>query len=137
MTEILESNVRPILTPNAASAPFFDGAAAGRLMLRRCRACGTWHAPQALFCMECLSAEIEWTPASGRGRVHSFTIIHRGQIEGLETPYNVAIVETEEGPRIVSQLLGIAPDRIVVGMSVSAVFRRLSSGMVLPYFAAE
>lgn len=134
MDKMNTSEVEAIIQPDEASAPFFDGAANGRYMLLRCKACGEWHAPQAVMCMECASPDLEWQEASGKGKLHSFVIVHRAQIPGIEAPYNLSVVETDEGPRVVSRIVGIDNNQIEVGMALNVTFGKLTNGMSLPYF---
>jgi uncharacterized OB-fold protein len=91
----------PQTTPE--SRPFWDGCRDGVLMLHWCRRCGTAFFPPSLYCPRCVSDDVEWRVASGRGRLHTYVIAHRAA-PGFEdeAPYAIAIVELDEGP----QLLG-------------------------------
>jgi uncharacterized OB-fold protein len=111
---------KPIPEPDDASRPFFEGALLGRLMLMRCDDCGTLRLPSRMHCDVCLSANTSWTEASGRGTVRSFCIMHQRYHAAFEPeiPYNIAVVELEEGPRIVTNLRGIDNHDIRVGMPV-------------------
>lgn len=123
----------PAPEPDEASRPFFDGAAEGRLMLMRCRSCSTWRLPARQHCDVCLSDDYEWLPASGRGTVRTFGIMHQRYHPAFEVPYNVTIVELEEGPRLPTNLLEVENDAIRVGMPVEVVFRRYED-VTLPRF---
>lgn len=111
---------KPIPEPDEASQPFFDGALQGRLMLMRCKRCGVARLPSRLHCDECLSDEFEWFEASGRGKVRTFGVMHQRYHPGFadEIPYNVAVVELEEGPRLPTNIVGVANEEIRVGMDV-------------------
>ena len=98
MTEI--SIPRPLPEADETSSPFFEGAMGGRLMLMRCTDCATWRLPSRQHCDQCLSPNFTWEQASGRGTVRTFGIMHQRYHPGFQNPYNVTIVELEEGPRL-------------------------------------
>lgn len=129
-----ESTVpRPLPEADDASKPFFDGAMAGRLMLMKCSDCGTVRLPSRQHCDRCLSPESTWIEASGRGTVRTFGVMHQRYHPGFELPYNVTIVELEEGPRITTNIVGIANEKIWVGMPVVVDWER-HSDVALPKF---
>jgi uncharacterized protein len=133
------ATAKPAPAPDERSQPFFDGAARGVLMLQRCRACSAWHFPVREVCPECLATDLEWTQASGRGQVHSFVIMHRVFHPGFgdRVPYNLAVVELDEGPRMNTNLVGVEDDAIHVGMRVRARFDEDAPGVFIPRFEAE
>lgn len=81
---------------------------AGRLMFQRCRACGAAQLPAREECTSCLSPELEWEAAKGGAKLISWVVYHRPYHEAFadRVPYNVAVVELEEGPRLISNVLG-------------------------------
>jgi uncharacterized OB-fold protein len=122
------------------SAPFFDGTARGELLLRACTGCRHRMEPAAAICSRCGSRELDWRPASGRGTVVSWTVVHsragEGAGEGVRrTP--VAIVELAEGPWLEAQLVDVAPDDVVGAMPVLVGFERADGGEALPVFRPE
>jgi uncharacterized OB-fold protein len=134
---------KPIPVPDEASAPFFAGALEGRLMLLRCGACGTFMSPTASIaaplrprCVECFSAELEWAPSSGRATLHSYALMHQLYDEAFadEIPYDIAVVETEEGVRLTTQVVGCANDALQIGMALEVVFERMSDEVSIPKF---
>lgn len=127
---------RPIPLPDEASQPLFDGALRGELMINRCRPCGTYLAAGTQICPECLSDDIEWTKASGNGTLFTFGLMHQLYHPGFanETPYNVAVVELEEGPRINTNMVGIANEDLEVGMAVKVTFEDVGEGVKVPKF---
>ena len=109
---------RPLPEADEDSAPFFDGGMDGRLMLMKCMDCGQLRMPARKHCDNCLSGNTAWVQASGRGKVFTFSIMHQQFHPGFQVPYNLATVELEEGPRLNTNLVGIADDDIRVGMEV-------------------
>ena len=89
----------------------------------RCASCGAWRMPSRPRCPDCWSTDTGWAKASGRGTLYSFGLMHQ-KFPGFEAevPYNYAIVELEEGPRIVTNIVGVPDDEIRVDMPVVAVF---------------
>lgn len=109
--------------PNPEDKPFWDGTAKDQLMLPKCRQCGTviWY-PRA-FCPHCTAQDVEWFRASGRGTVYAVTAVHRAQGPFRPAaPYAVAYVELEEGPRVLTNVIGIGADDVAPGLAVQAVF---------------
>jgi len=125
----------PAITPEMR--PFFEGAKRHELRAQRCTACGTHRFPARAICSECLSTQVEWVPVSGRGEVFSFNVMHQVYHPGFaaEVPYAVVLVKLAEGPKIVSNLVGVAPHDIRIGMPVQVVFEDVSDEVTLPKFA--
>jgi uncharacterized OB-fold protein len=112
----------PPLAPNVEADVHFDGLRSGRLLLPRCDACATviWY-PRT-FCPACASRDVTWIEASGRGVVHSYTVVHKGTgLYADAAPYVVAYVELDEGPRIMTNIVG-PTDGIAIGDTVVAEF---------------
>jgi uncharacterized OB-fold protein len=126
---------KPLPLPDEDSRPFFEGAAQGKLMLMRCAECGTWRLPSRSHCDECLSPEYTWEQASGRGVLRTFGVMHQRYHAGFaaDLPYNVAIVELEEGPRITTNIVGASNSDLRVGMPV-AVHWEEHADVTLPKF---
>lgn len=124
---------KPLPEADEASQPFFNAAMEGRLVLMRCSDCGTWRLPSRQHCDACLSPNFTWEQASGRGKVRTFGVMHQRYHPGFQTPYNVAIVELEEGPRITTNVIGVADDAIEVDMPVMVDFER-HDDVALPKF---
>ncbi len=131
--EATVQSLRPVPVPDEASAPFFDGAARGELMFQRCGSCGAFMWPVKPRCVECFSGEVEWTPASGRAELYSFVVVHQ-RYPGFEEPYVVATVETPEGVRFNTSIVGADPGGLEIGMLVEVVFERVSGDVVVPKF---
>jgi uncharacterized OB-fold protein len=127
---------RPIPTVTPELKPFFDAARRHELSVQRCKQCGTHRFPPREICSTCLSREAEWTPVSGRGEIYSFNIMHQVYHPGFadEVPYAVVVVKLEEGAKITSNLVGMKPQNIRIGMPVQVVFEELSDEVTLPKF---
>jgi uncharacterized OB-fold protein len=135
--------VKPVPVPDKASAPFFAGALDGLLMLRRCGACNTFMSPIAGIgapvrprCVTCFSGDLAWAPSSGRAALYSFVLMHQRYDDAFadELPYNIAVVETEEGVRLTSQVVGCPNDALEIGMALEVVFERVSETVAIPRF---
>lgn len=107
------------------AAPFLDGAREGRLMVQRCAGCGHAQLPPAMTC-PCGRAELEWVESSGRGTVLAVSVVHRAPTEehAARAPYAYAAVRLEEGAQMITNVVGVDPSDVTVGMDVEAVFER-------------
>jgi uncharacterized OB-fold protein len=134
---------KPVPIPDEASAPFFAGALDGRLLLLRCRDCATFMSPTAYIrvpvrprCVACFSGDLEWAPSSGNATLYSFAVMHQlyDAAFAAEIPYNLAVVETEEGVRLNSQVVGCANEELEIGMALEVTFERMSDEVAIPKF---
>jgi uncharacterized OB-fold protein len=122
--------------PNSDTVEFWEATREGRLLLRRCRSCATviWY-PRPI-CPSCHGSDTEWFQATGRGSVYSYTVVHRSFGPWREaTPYLVAYVELEEGPRLLTNLVDADPGQVRIGMPVTLRLDPTPSGHALPRFA--
>ncbi len=105
----MSSELKPEI--NAANAAYWDGLSRGELRYQSCRHCGHRWLPARSICPGCLKEETEWRTASGRGTLKSWVVYHVAYHPSFErrVPYNVALVELEEGPRLLTNILGEAP----------------------------
>lgn len=118
---------RVVPRPSTESQPFWDACARHELVMQRCNACGRFWFPPSNRCQHCWSDDTAWTPLSGRATVHAFTVYHRAYAAELadQLPYVVAVVEVEEGPRLITNVVGCDPDDVHVGMAVEVTFEDL------------
>lgn len=127
----------PLPVPSPETRPFWEAARGHRLELPFCRPCGAFFYYPRAACPRCLSADIAWRPVSGRGTLHTFTVVHRGQ-KGfpLGPPYVIAVVQLDEGPRMMTNLVDCVPDpaAIRIGMPVEVVFHDATPEIALPLF---
>jgi uncharacterized OB-fold protein len=124
---------RPVPVPDEPSAPFFEGAARGELMLQRCGSCGAFMWPVKSRCVGCFSEEVEWAPATGRAELYSFVVVHQ-RYPGFEEPYVLATVETAEGVRLNTSIVGASADELEIGMPLEVMFEAVSEDVVVPKF---
>lgn len=116
---------RPLPTPTPLSAPFWEATRRGVLRLQHCAACDVYEWTPQQVCSRCLRDSLSWTDVSGRGSVYSFSVVHRPQTPGFTAPYVVAIVELEEGPRMLTDLVEVAPDAVRIDMPVEIAFENM------------
>lgn len=113
--------------------PMWAGFAQKQLLLQRCSACGTHRYPPAAVCPKCLAPEHQWSPSAGSARIISWAIFHRQYLPAYPAPYNVIAVQLEEGPLMVSNLEGPAPEGAWIGHGVSLTWGETEDGP-LPRF---
>jgi len=130
------AETKPQPRPSPESAPFWEGAKAHRLLLPRCNGCGRFWFPPSRRCVHCLSADFDWTESAGVGRIYSFVVFHRVYHPAFEqeVPYTVAIVELDEGPRLIANIVGTKPDAVRCDMRVRVVFEERGD-QTIPQFA--
>lgn len=122
--------------PNAESAPFWEGCREHRLMLQRCMSCGTYQFYPRVICANCMSDQLEWRGASGRGTVETYTIVTRAISEAYadDVPYVIALINLAEGPRMMSNVIGCDVKSVKCGLAVEVVFERWSAEITMPKF---
>jgi uncharacterized OB-fold protein len=127
---------KPVPRPTPETQPYWDGARAGALRIQRCTACGRFYFYPRPFCPRCWSSDVEWVAVSGRARLHSYVINHR-PAPGFdeEAPYAIAVVELEEGPRMMSSIVGVeaTPESLVLDMDLEVAFED-RDGICVPVF---
>lgn len=123
---------RPALTQD--NAFFFEGAKRHKLLIQRCASCGKLRHPPRPVCPECRSFEWDAVEASGRGTVYSFVVNHYPQVPAFDYPLPVALIELEEGTRLVSNIIGCEPSEIFIGMPVECEFVAFDDELTLPQF---
>ena len=120
---------------------FWDGAREGKLLIQRCKACGTLRHPPGPCCPACQSFEWDTLTASGRGTIYSFVVMHYPEVPPFDYPNPIGLIELEEGTRLIAQLIGVQPGDIKIGAKVQVEFNRFEAGapdgnddIVLPQF---
>lgn len=128
-----EQGIEPI--PDESSAPYWEGIRNGKLLLQRCKACGTLQFYPRSMCVACLTPDPDWVEATGRGNIHTFSTVHRTSDERFShlVPYILAIVELDEGPRMMARILARSQEQIRCDDPVRLVFEK-TGNYTLPQF---
>jgi uncharacterized protein len=119
------------------SAPFWQGCRSGELRYQRCAACGQANFPPTEHCRQCLSAELQWATSAGDGEIYSWTVVYRPVTAEFEPPYAPAIITLDEGYQMLTNIVGVAPEDLVVGMRVQVQFEVVGPDVTLPYFTSQ
>ncbi len=122
-------------TRSALSEPWFDACKHERLLIQQCSACGSYQFYPRILCTHCDARDPTWVEASGSGRIASFTVVRRAVSEAYEAPYVVALVDLEEGPRLMTNIVDCAPEAVRIGARVSVRFEPWGADVDLPVFA--
>jgi len=127
---------KPVPEPDAVTAPFWEAAKQNRLLIQRCPSCGAHQFYPQASCRSCLSDDIEWVDAKGKGTIYSYTVVHRAPSRTFEpdVPYTVALVDLDEGCRMITNIVGVDPQEVRVGMRVEVVFEAITPQISLPKF---
>lgn len=129
---------KPLPKSDPLTKPFWDSLDRGAMEVQRCEACASFVFYPRALCPGCGSRDLSWTPVSGRGRLHAFTVVHRPTNAAFkgDTPYVVALVELEEGCRMMSNLISVEADpaHVTIGMPVEIVYDRVTPDATLPKF---
>jgi hypothetical protein len=136
MSERFFPDAMPPPLADAISLPFWQAAAEHRLVVQRCAGCGRTRLPPAPICPECRSAQAGWQQLPGRGEIYTYTLVHRAIAPGQELPFVVAVIALEGsgGLRMISNVVGAAPEEIRIGARVELVWEDLGSELALPRF---
>ena len=117
----------PSVSPEAKE--YWDAAAQGRLLVRKCTACGEAHHYPRTICPFCFSDKTEWITASGRGTLYSYSVMRRAPV-----PYAMAYVTLAEGPTMMTNIVDCDFDKLRIGQDVKLVFKPTEGGPPLPMF---
>jgi uncharacterized protein len=122
--------------PDESTEPWWEAARGGKLLLRRCGSCGRHHHYPRPFCPHCWSDDVAWEEASGRGTVYTWSTVHTNDLPPFpeKVPYVAAIVELDEGPRLMTNLVDCDPGALRIGMPVEVTFREETDEVTLPVF---
>lgn len=123
----------PAITPETRH--FWEGTRAGELRLQRCADCSGAYFPPRPFCPSCDSADVAVFRASGRATLYSYVIHHR-PAPGFVPPYSIAVVQLEEGPRMMTNIVQVpqTPEALQLDMTLEVVFERINEEISLPLF---
>lgn len=128
--------LKPLPSKNLDDKPLWDSCKNHSMALQRCASCGQFRYPPRSLCPNCHATETEWRPVSGRGRVYvSLVMCHSyGPAWEKDVPYNVSIIELEEGVKIWSNVIGCPPDEVKIGDAVVLVYEDVTEEISLPKF---
>jgi uncharacterized protein len=124
-----------MLQQDSDSRPYWEGLAQGELRIQRCDSCSRAVFYPRSLCPHCHADKLSWIVASGKGTIYSYTVAHQafGTFAG-DTPFVVAIVELEEGVRMMTRIVGAPRERVAIGAAVRVTFETVGDGFTLPYF---
>jgi len=127
----MATTARKIPAPqaNPETQAFWDGAAKGQLLLKKCRACGELHYYPRALCPFCGSDATEWQAAAGTGVLYSYSVMRRAEV-----PYAIAYVTLDEGVTMMTNLVDCDFDRLKIGQRVKVVFTPTDGGPPVPTF---
>lgn len=125
---------RPV--PDIDSEPFWSAAHEGRLLVRRCLDCGRAHHYPRSLCPHCWSERLEWVDASGRARLYTYSTVYRNDLPPFDgqVPYVAAVVELDEGPRLMTRIVDCDDDALTIGMELEVAFEALDDDFSVPVF---
>ena len=126
---------KPLPQPTPETKPFWDGLKEHELRIMHCTACDHRYLYPRPYCPKCFSDRTEWQTASGRGRLHTFVVNHRPP-PNFDGPYVIAVIELDEGPRLMSNLVDVDPDpkNLKIDMPLEVVFDDVTAQVTLPKF---
>ena len=116
---------------NPGDEPYFQAAAEGKLLLKKCNECGEVHHYPRALCPFCWSEKVEWVQAKGTGEIYTYTVTRRGG----PVPYCIAYVTLDEGPRMMTNIVDCDLDTIKIGQRVKVAFKKTEGGASVPCFA--
>jgi uncharacterized OB-fold protein len=127
---------KPLPQPGEISRPFWEGTRAHELRMQRCRDCGKHVFYPRAVCPGCLSENLDWVTASGKGKLYSFTVVRRAMHPAFQEdlPYVLGIVELAEGPRLTTNIVGVEPEGVRVDMPVQAAYDDVTPDVTLLKF---
>ena len=126
---------RSLPQPTPETRHFWEGTQSGELRLQRCNACQKAYFPPRPFCPACGQREVSVFKASGKGRLFSYVIHHR-PVAGFDPPYAIAVVELDEGPRMMTNIVDCpqTPEALVLDMPLEVSFAKQNDEITLPLF---
>jgi len=131
MTLMAQDRKIPAPVVNAEVKAYYDAAAQGRLLIKRCKACGEFHHYPRAICPHCFSADTEWVEAKGTGEVHTCSVQRRG----VPVPFCIAYVTLDEGISMMTNIVDCDLDAVRIGQKVTVVFKPTDGGAPVPMFA--
>lgn len=130
----MTGDMKPLPRVTADSRPFWEGCAQGELRYQRCKACGHVQFPLRPFCTHCYAADPALKRSAGQGAVYSYTVVFRAPTPAFkaDVPYTIALVDFDEGFRMMANLHNCPLKTAAIGLRVRVVFEPLADGGALP-----
>ncbi len=131
----MAEGARPLPAPTPETKHFWEGTKAGELRLQRCDACRHTYFPPRPFCPKCASRNVSVVKSGGKAKLFSYVIHHR-PAPGFTPPYAIAVVELDEGPRMMTNIVDCpqTPEALVLDMALEVTFEKQSDQITLPFF---
>jgi uncharacterized protein len=129
-----EAVLRPVISLDTAF--FWEGTSAGELRIQHCPSCDILRHPPGPMCPHCGADKSDYVLASGRGTVYSYVVHHAPKVPGKTLPFVVALVELEEGVRMVAELVDADPPAVTIGMPVELALTKIDDELTMPYWRA-
>lgn len=134
----LQPQTGPLPHPSShLSVPFWQGCQARELRYQRCETCGVANFPPTEHCRQCLSAALQWENSAGTGEIYSWTVVYRPVTPEFEPPYAPAIITLDEGYQMLTNIVGVPPEELAIGMRVQVDFHVVGPDLTLPYFTRQ
>lgn len=127
---------KPLPNVNQDSKKFWTGCKVQELRFQKCKDCDHIRWPASMICPLCYSRDTQWIVASGKGKVYTFVVYHVAYHPGFkdDVPYVVAVVELEEGPHLLTNIVGCRPDEVKCDMPVEVTWDDITEEFGLPKF---
>ncbi|MHB8438153.1 MAG: Zn-ribbon domain-containing OB-fold protein [Acidimicrobiales bacterium] len=122
--------------PDDYTRTWWDAAAEGRLLVVRCHSCHQAHYYPRPFCPRCGGPDVSWEQVSGRATLYTWSVVHQNDLPPFRdrVPYVAAIVDLDEGPRMMTIVVGAGPDELQAGMTLQVDFEALNEDFTIPVF---
>ena len=135
----MEERQKPVPVLDDLSRVYWEAGGEGRLLIQRCRGCGEHQFYPRGHCVHCFGRDLDWVQASGAGRLHTFSVVHRTSDPAFadDVPYVFAIVELDEGPRLTVNVIDTPLSELCCDMPVRVVFSRLTDEIAVPNATAS
>jgi len=123
-------------TTDTETQAFWDGLKEGKFLIRHCNSCGDNHYYPRPFCPTCWNEDVVWAEASGRGKIYTYSVVHVNDLPPFNerVPYVAAIVELEEGPRVMTNIEGLPFDELRADLPVVVEYKAISDDVTIPVF---
>jgi uncharacterized OB-fold protein len=128
--------LKPLPQMEPEAKPYWEYLKQHQMHVQKCQGCGKFFFPPKEYCPRCLSHDVAWTPVSGKGTVYSTVTMHRAYTPAFEgeIPYNLSLVDLDEGVRVWTNVIGIPPSEVKCGLKVEVVYEDVTPEITLAKF---